>query len=666
LLLSVSPMDQFTVWEFRSITLNFQSCMSFRALIVVLLASCLIGCFSNSDGDTGAVRSSADIASQLILATTPFGSDVFPVDIADQFFVATTPYNSVEPEDVISGNIQLQFRAFSPPEEIFVVGSENWMTATSVLDEKYMDAAVLELPGHLFSRVDIWFIFPDGAISHDYSGRSYPYAERKIKHTGVAFTIPSGHVQPMKIYIRNRSGVPFNFAAVLWNAEKWDSYVFAQRLWYGVFLGGIAILVIYNLFFAVLLKDKSYFYYVGYVLSLCSVVLIYSGLPEEFIWREGLHRIYILLAASFGIFFGVGFINSFLNIRQAYALAYWISTVFSGLAVVFGILLALKIHIVPSMLTGTLMHLFLLLGALYFIGMSLLSYFTGMKQARFLALSMVFFTAGLVVYFLYTYGLVRYNQYLIHAVEIGSLVEGIILSLALADRINLLSQAKEKAEKRTLDSQRFFSKQVLKVQELDREKFSNAMHDSIGHGLLVLKQNLERVARSGEGESSKPDSIKLLEQAAFCGELLDDVRGISHDLHPHILKRLGLKAAVESTLERAFKNGDVDWSADIQLPSHTIDKESEITIYRVLQECINNILKHSDATEVIVSIRNEEGYLVVSIKDDGLGVSSEPPESNGLGLRAMEDRIQLFGGWCKLVSVSGVGTNIRFGLPVSK
>ncbi|RLA34925.1 MAG: hypothetical protein DRR15_08315 [Gammaproteobacteria bacterium] len=620
--------------------------MNVRVLLIAASVSLLVACSSDIDGDSG--------------------SDVFPVDIADQFSVAIAPYDSVKPEDVISGSEQLEFRRLFPPDEIFAVGSENWMKVVLALDKEYMGAAVLEIPGHLFSRVDIWFKFSDGTISHDYSGRRYPYAERKIKHAGIAFAIPFGHEQPMEVYIRNRSGVPINFSAVLWSAEKWDSYVSIQRLWYGIFLGGIAILVIYNLFFAALLKEKSYLYYVGYVLSLCSVVLIYSGLPEEFIWREGLRRNYILLVSSFGIFFGVGFVNSFLNVRQRYAFTYRASVAFSSLAVIFGLLLAFRIHIVPSSWTGTLMHLFLLLGAFYFIGMSLLSYFAGMKQARFLALSMVVFVAGLIAYFLYTYGVVRYNPYLIHAVEIGSLLEGIILSLALADRINLLSQAKEEAEKQALHSQRYFSKRLLTVQELDREKFSNAMHDSIGHGLLVLKQNLERIAQSGEGGPSKPNSVKLLEQAAFCGELLGDVRGISHDLHPHLLNRLGLKAAIESTLERAFKDGDIDWNADIELSSHAIDKESEITIYRVLQECINNILKHSDASEVIVSLRNEDDYLMVSIKDDGSGVPSGPPESNGLGLRAMEERIELFGGWFKLVSVNGVGTHIRFGLPVNK
>ncbi len=641
--------------------------MNFRTLLVVLLASFLISCSSNSDGSTDLASSSVDIADPLLLASTPLNNDMFPVDIADRFQIATVPLNSVEPEDVISGTAEINFTPFVPPAEIYRYRQENWLKTTLLPGEELAGADIIEIPGHLFNIVDIWFQLSDGKIVHDDAGRFYPYAEREVKHSGVAFKIPKNRGKAINIFVRMHVGVPVNFAALLWSQEAWDSYVFNQRLWYGIFLGAILVLLVYNTFFAVMLRDLSYLFYVGYILSLTSVVLLYCGLLDEYLWRDGINRIYVLMLAGIAIFFGVGFVNTFLNIRRYSAPLFWITTAISAFALLFGALRALRIYIVPHEVTGVMMHVLLLLGSFYFISVSLVSYIKGVKQARFLALSMVPLMAGMIVYFLYTYGVTRYNLYTIHAIELGSFLEGIILSLALADRINLLSQAKEKAERRALDAQRFFSKRLLRAQEADREIFSNAMHDSIGHGLLVLKQNLEKIAStfSPYTNEDKHSAEAVISQADYCAEILSDVRGISHDLHPHLLKRLGLKAAIESTLERAFINSNTEWHTDIGALPEKIEKEKEITIYRVFQECVNNILKHAVASEVMVSMKYLNDNIVVSIKDDGAGIDLHQDSSNSLGLQGIKERIQLFGGVFTLQSVEGIGTQINFKLPIS-
>lgn len=591
-----------------------------------------------------------------------------PVDIAEQFSHAITPWKSVDPGDVITGQSGLTFEVLVPPRDIAVWLNENWLKTRLSTDIHPEKSRIIEIPGHLFGWVDIWFVLSDGAVIHSRSGKRYPYEEREIQHAGTAFRVPYNHGEPLDVIIRMQVGVPVNFAALLWEENQWDDFVFAQRTWYGIFLGSILIMVIYNLFFAAMLRDKSYLYYVGYILSLTMIVLLYSGLLEEYIWRDGTWSIHIMFVAGTAIFFAIGFVNNFLNVKARSVKLYWVSTVVSVLALIFGIQLAFRIHIIPTVWTGTTMHILLLLGSVYFFGMSLYSYFKGLKQARFLALSMIALIGGLVAYFLYTYAVVRYNILIIHAVEFGALLEGIILSLALADRINLLSIAKEKAEKKALATQRTFSRRLLLAQEADREIFSNTMHDSIGHGMLVLKQNLEKIAhtpQSGVTNDDDQSNAALLKQVEYCGEILSDVRGLSHDLHPHLLKRLGLKSALESTLERAFSNTDIEWQADLEKPPDQINREHEIAIYRVIQECINNILKHAEASEVIVSLQLTNGKIEVNIKDDGIGFDDSQASGGNLGLHGMRERIHLFGGVFEVKTQPGKGTHIRFFLPVT-
>ena len=592
-----------------------------------------------------------------------------PVDISAQFSLATSPWNTHDPKDVLASRVPaLDFKPVVSPRTINNNGEDMWLKAILSPTEDPQPAKVLEIPGHLFRGVDVWFELASGQVVHQYAGTAHPYADRPIKHSGVAFNIPHSNGGPIKILIRFQTRTPVNFAALVWDEGPWNEYLFNQRGWYGIFFGAMLILCLYNIFLAFTLRDKSYFYYVGYILSLSFVVVLYSGLAEEYLWPQGKTRTFILMASGFGIFFGVGFVNNFLRIKERVPLLYRAATVVSVLALIFGISHAMRIHFVPSMIRGTLMHLLLLFGCLYFIGVSIISYLMGMKQARFLALSMVALLSGMVIYLMYTYGLITYDVYLIHALEMGSLVEGVLLSLALTDRINLLSQEKDKAEKEALESQRTFSKRLIHAQEIDREKFSNTLHDSIGHGMLVLKQNLERISnpsipnRVGKGIDC---SGEIRDQARYCGEIMDDVRRMSHDLHPHLLKRLGLKMAAESTLDRAFSSQGIEWQADIEDLPGNIDSDREITIYRVIQECVNNILKHANASEVIFSLRVDNENILVNIKDDGDGFDVTEQVTGSLGLNEMKGRIKLFGGWFEVESAADAGTHVRFGIPVS-
>jgi len=622
--------------------------MHFRPFLIAALLLLLIACSKHNDTDNP------------------------PVDISEQFLLATSASETLEPMEVLSGQADLDFKPLLYPQDIAEFGNDSWLKTSLVSTDKSSEAHILELPGHLFGQVDIWFELADGQVIHEYAGVRYPYVDRKVKHAGVAFNLPPPGPDPVNVLIRIKSEaeMPVNFAALLWAEDAWDKYLFNQRAWYGIFLGAILILSFYNIFLAFSLRDKSYLYYVGYILSLTFVVILVSGLAEEYLWPQGKPRSFILMASGLGIFFAVSFVNTFLQLKRRNAGWYWFSTVLSIAALIYGfmMMLSIRVPIIPQSFTATFMHILLVLCGIYFIAVSVGSYLMGIKQARFLALSMLALLSGVVTYFLYTHGLIKYDRYLIHVLELGALIEGVLLSLALSDRINLLTQEKERAEREALASQRTFSKRLIQAQEKDRESFSNTMHDSIGHGMLVLKQNLETLASSQDPDqthSATNYADELRNQAEYCGEILDDVRAMSHDLHPHLLRRLGLKSAIESTMERAFSTKNIEWQADIDDIPAGFNKDREITIYRVIQECLNNILKHADATEVMLSLRNDNNTICVNIKDDGKGFDIKDESTSSQGLHEMRNRIELFGGRFEIESRHDAGTHVRFEISVT-
>lgn len=605
----------------------------------------------------------------LCSCTEPPGFGGSPVDISTQFKLAHSAHNEHQAMDVLSGKSALDFHPLDYPQDIAEFGKDSWLKASFPRTGTMPDTDILELPGQLFGQVDIWFEFADGEALHDRAGTWYPYVERKVKHAGVAFFLPPAGQEPVNVLVRMRSNkaMPVNFTALLWTQESWSDYVFNQRVWYGVFLGAILILVISNIFLAFSFRDNSYFFYVGYILCLAFITILVSGLAEEYLWPTGKLRSYILLPSGLGIFFVVNFANTFLNVKQLNPSWYWASSMLSITALVFGVMIVteFRVPLIPDFFITNFMHILTVLGGAYFIAASLGSYMSGMRQARFLALSMLALLVGMVIYFLYTHGVIKYNLYVVHAMEVGTLIEGVLLSLALSDRINLLSSEKERVEREALAAHRTFSKRLIQAQEMDREVFSNTMHDSIGHGMLVLKQNLDKLASSDGPTQNMSRADELRRQAAYCGEILDEVRRISHDLHPHLLKRLGLKSAIESTMEMALSTQGIEWQADIGDVPRGINKDREIVIYRVIQECLNNILKHADATEVIIALRSDNKMVRVNIKDDGKGIDPGEASEIGQGLYGMKDRIELFGGWFSIESRLDVGTHISFGLAVT-
>jgi signal transduction histidine kinase len=524
---------------------------------------------------------------------------------------------------------------------------------------------VLEIPYPLLDKVDIWFRLPGNEIIHYRAGAEYAYSDRIIKSPSLAFPVPETD-QDIDIVFSVQTSSLLTVSTLLWDKDAWQEARLLSRMWYGFLFGGIAILIIYNLFVASALKDISYIYYILYLSSITLVNAIDAGYADEFLWNETAgfsSRILLTVVASTTIF-GLLFVNRFLDVRVHFPRLWKISVLamFLVLPPVLPELLGYSQWnhmMIASILVITNLCMF------YYLGIAIASYRVGIRQARFIIVAFSTFLAGFIFYQLFLFQGIEANILITHMLEAGTLTEGLLLSLALADRINLLTQKIELTDKQIMDSQTAFSKKIILTQEMERERFSNALHDSIGHGLLVLKQNLENIARQcGHGIPARKEyQHDIQQQAEYCSEILNDVKHMSHDLHPHILARLGLKAAIETTIEKAFSGTDIQWQTDIDDNLHGMDVEREITLYRVIQESLNNILKHAQASEVMFSLRQTMDEIIVDIKDDGIGFDMMKGSGSGLGLNTMHGRLKLFGGSLRVSSSPGDGAHLTICMP---
>jgi signal transduction histidine kinase/ligand-binding sensor domain-containing protein len=209
-----------------------------------------------------------------------------------------------------------------------------------------------------------------------------------------------------------------------------------------------------------------------------------------------------------------------------------------------------------------------------------------------------------------------------------------------------------------------FTKKLIESQENERKRVAAELHDSIGQDLLILKNKLlTNIKKTGDEKFIQ----QLSELSELTSSAIDDVRQISYNLRPYELDRLGLTKTIESMIERANNFTDITFTGILDDIDKMFPPETGINIYRIIQESLNNVIKHSGASKVIVRVTKHSSYIYLSISDNGKGFDMRShrmsSERNGFGLKGIEERVKLLGGEFDIDSEQGKGTLIEIVIP---
>jgi len=201
------------------------------------------------------------------------------------------------------------------------------------------------------------------------------------------------------------------------------------------------------------------------------------------------------------------------------------------------------------------------------------------------------------------------------------------------------------------------AKRVLSIQEEERVRIAREVHDELGQALTSLKIDLRQL-------DANDDSLR--EIARKIDEMVDLVRKIAFDLRPAILDDLGVTAALEQQLRRLRESTGIETSLVVEEEPH-LDMLTGATLYRIAQEGLANVVRHSQATSVEVALSIRDGSAVLEIKDNGRGMTQdEIDRSTSLGIRGMRERAELLGGSVKIDGRRGEGTVLIVTLPLAK
>jgi len=227
----------------------------------------------------------------------------------------------------------------------------------------------------------------------------------------------------------------------------------------------------------------------------------------------------------------------------------------------------------------------------------------------------------------------------------------------------------EEALKKSEEELRLLSSQLLTAQENERGRIARELHDGIGQSLSAIKFKLEDACghvgkRMGEADVESLESIIPLLQNA-----VEEVRRIAMDLRPSTLDDLGILATI-AWLSREFQKiySSINVEREINIEENDVPESLKIVIFRVLQEALNNVAKHSEADLVHVRLSKTDGSIELAVEDNGKGFEvmealSVGSSERGFGFGSMRERTELSGGTFVIDSVKGKGTIVRASWP---
>ncbi|MBC7798424.1 MAG: hypothetical protein H7Z37_16265, partial [Pyrinomonadaceae bacterium] len=234
----------------------------------------------------------------------------------------------------------------------------------------------------------------------------------------------------------------------------------------------------------------------------------------------------------------------------------------------------------------------------------------------------------------------------------------VLLVLGFVAMLFFLYTRRVSALERANATQKAFSKQLLESQENERKRIAAELHDSLSQNLVVIKNRVLLARRTIENKEKTVEQLDEISSAT--DEAIDEVSEISYNLRPYQLDKLGLSKAIVSMLNKVSTASGIEFAAEIDNLNGTFAPESEINIYRIVQESVNNIIKHSEATKAKVEILKTENAVSIVISDNGKGFNAEPAsKSSGFGLIGIAERARILGGKYQFQSMPGGGTIVN-------
>jgi len=216
-----------------------------------------------------------------------------------------------------------------------------------------------------------------------------------------------------------------------------------------------------------------------------------------------------------------------------------------------------------------------------------------------------------------------------------------------------------------INQQELRSRAIIEAEEKERTRIAKELHDGIGQQLSAAKLNISGLQASLHTNNDE-EKVMLQNAIDFIDESVKEVRSVSHSMMPNALVKSGLVSAIKEFVTKISSSGALKINLEIVGLSDRLEQTVETVLFRVLQELLNNIIKHAKAAYVNIQVIKHEKELTILIEDNGVGFDTEKELSNnnGIGLKNIQSRVAFLNGQVFFDSHISKGTTVTVEIPI--
>jgi len=244
----------------------------------------------------------------------------------------------------------------------------------------------------------------------------------------------------------------------------------------------------------------------------------------------------------------------------------------------------------------------------------------------------------------------------------------LLLAALTAAIIYLIFQQRIRILKRTQQAQAAFSRQLIESQEAERKRIAAGLHDNLGQHLVIIK-NWASLGLNF-ADKTAPVREQLDEISTTAVQALNEVREIIYDLRPYQIETIGLSRTIRSMVEQVAASSGINFQVECDEVDDLLSAEDEVTFYRMIQECVSNVVKHSQAKRASVKIKRAAKGIEAKVSDNGRGFVADaqlqPDKRGGFGLTGLYERVRMLGGTHEVQSILGKGTTVVIKIGLSE